>query len=417
MKIKNLNKGILGDERGAIAVITALLVLFVLVGVAALAVDIGRVATVKNELQNAADAGALAGAAALYTGSGSEVNTEANKIAFDTAIENLSMNEEILINWVEGTNSGDIQRGHWSFNSRTFTPNDSIDPIDLWGVSDYFLDNYVDFINAVRVITRKEVSAFFSPGFSREVVAEAIAYIGFVGQLNPMDVDQPFTICDTAIQDSSGNYNCDYARFMIPATNSQHLQGTSNWTDFSQPCSGSPGASSVNNLVCSTGNPNPLIYGQGMTLSQQATAQSVGMSIRDCWNNYLTQNGDVFWRITIPVVECPLMDTNCGNLIGAVTVDVIWITGTGNDPHFNDAPYQMDDWSSNDPDGSIRWLSFVNHFNINDPNILNPTPADLENYYQPKTLYFKPSCQFHEPVGRTGGQNFGMLSRIPALVK
>ena len=47
------------DQRGSVAIIVALSLLMLL-GFGALAVDLGYVMLVKNELQNAADAGALA---------------------------------------------------------------------------------------------------------------------------------------------------------------------------------------------------------------------------------------------------------------------------------------------------------------------------------------------------------------------
>ncbi|TSA06872.1 MAG: hypothetical protein D4R73_10655 [Deltaproteobacteria bacterium] len=52
------------DETGAVAVITALC-LTVFVALLALVLDIGHLVAVRGELQNAADAGALAGARAL----------------------------------------------------------------------------------------------------------------------------------------------------------------------------------------------------------------------------------------------------------------------------------------------------------------------------------------------------------------
>ena len=36
--------------------------------------------------------------------------------------------------------------------------------------------------------------------------------------------------------------------------------------------------------------------------------------------------------------------------------------------------------------------------------------------WRQKTIYFLPSCSFHEPKGQTGGENFGILARIPVLV-
>ena len=53
------------QERGAVLVLVGVL-MFVLIGFAALAIDLGHLYVVRNELQNAADSGALAGAHNLY---------------------------------------------------------------------------------------------------------------------------------------------------------------------------------------------------------------------------------------------------------------------------------------------------------------------------------------------------------------
>jgi Flp pilus assembly protein TadG len=53
------------DESGSVAVITAVCLVF-LIGFVALVVDVGHLYSVRNELQNAADAAALAGARALF---------------------------------------------------------------------------------------------------------------------------------------------------------------------------------------------------------------------------------------------------------------------------------------------------------------------------------------------------------------
>jgi hypothetical protein len=62
MKIKKA----LRDQKGAVVVITAIC-LVVMVAMVGLAVDMGHLYSVKSELQRAADAGALAGAGALFT--------------------------------------------------------------------------------------------------------------------------------------------------------------------------------------------------------------------------------------------------------------------------------------------------------------------------------------------------------------
>jgi hypothetical protein len=70
----------------------------------------------------------------------------------------------------------------------------------------------------------------------------------------------------------------------------------------------------------------------------------------------------------------------------------------------------MDDWSSADPNGQQRWASFVQHFNLQN---VGGTPAR----FQKKAIYFKPDCAPHIPSGKTGGDNFGILAKIPVLVE
>ena len=62
--MKSLKKSLIRDESGGVAVLLGILMVFLL-GCAALAVDLGHLYTVRQELRNAAEAGALAGARAL----------------------------------------------------------------------------------------------------------------------------------------------------------------------------------------------------------------------------------------------------------------------------------------------------------------------------------------------------------------
>jgi Flp pilus assembly protein TadG len=103
------------DERGVAAILVALVIL-VLLGFAALAIDIGHLFAVRNELQNAADAGALAGARFLYNDDGTAVNTGANQIGYDAATANVSdtgsgSEVAVEVNWTAetpGMSKGDI---------------------------------------------------------------------------------------------------------------------------------------------------------------------------------------------------------------------------------------------------------------------------------------------------------------------
>ena len=119
----------LRGRRGATIVFVAL-AMVVLLSFAALAIDVGYLYVVRNELQNAADSGALAGAQVLYNDEGTSINEGANGIAEDY-VEN-NQTEKV------GVTVESVERGHWNFlahaglPARTFTPNNSLDPVPLW---------------------------------------------------------------------------------------------------------------------------------------------------------------------------------------------------------------------------------------------------------------------------------------------
>jgi Flp pilus assembly protein TadG len=407
------------NERGVTAVVVAL-VLFPLVALTALAIDIGHLYVVDNELQNAADAGALAGARYLYNDDGTLVNTGANLIARDAAIANRSENSPVEVNW-SGGNSGDVQRGHWRFADSTFTPNASTDPVDLWDVTEVELDDNLDFINAVRVTTRREATpaaSFFARIFGYEgfgLNAEAVAYLGFAGSLTPFDVDQPIAICRESILQGN-EYSCNVGR-MINSGGDITTHQTGGWTNLSQEsaCTGGTNAQEVRSLVCGDGNPDVLRLGDDMATSG-GDIQSAFNQLIACWKS---ETGQVQpWNMTLPVVTCPSNNVGtCEELRGAVNVNVVWITEAGEDPAYDNAPTQMaglEDvvapWASADPSGENRWNSFVQHFNLLN---VDGTPVP----YAKKSIYFLPDCTPHEPGGVSGGENFGIQAEIPVLVQ
>ena len=252
----------LRNERGVTLIFVAL-TLIVLLGIAALALDIGHLFVTKNELQNAADAGALAGARNLYLNDGTAVNPECNSIAKNTAIANMSDKAPVEVtlvlagdlvnplypndpskNFTENdlksdpakNNKADVQRGHWSFATRTFEPNDSLSPPELWGHTTEELDADINFINAVQVIARREsvqISSWFARIFGYEGFTQAgtaIAYIGFAGSIQPHGADQPIAICaESLIID--GKYMCSIGRMLNSGPNTE-TSNTGAWTKF-----------------------------------------------------------------------------------------------------------------------------------------------------------------------------------------
>ncbi|MHC4321966.1 MAG: pilus assembly protein TadG-related protein [Planctomycetota bacterium] len=397
----------LKNERGATAVIVSIL-MAMLLGFTALAVDVGHLYVVRNELQNGADAGALAGARFLYTEDGAAVNPGANTMAYNAAVLNMSEGSAVEVNLA----AGDVQRGHWSFATRTFTPNDSLEPVDLFNTSTAELDADPDFINAIKVIVRREtipVESYFARISGYQIIghkAQAIAYIGFAGSLDAGDADQPIAICAESLL-INGEYQCNIGR-MINSGQDNTTNETGGWTDYNQenPCQGGTNANAVNSLVCSTGNTNPIAYGDPMA-ANGGEIQSAFNSLKTCWEN--SHGGDL-WELMLPVITCPGNNVSpCEALVGAVTVDVVWITGAGEDPTYSNVPTDHAGWSNTDPDGQVRWADFASYFNLNN---IDGTPAP----YQKKAIYFLPNCEPHIPVGGTGGTNFGVLAKVPVLV-
>jgi Flp pilus assembly protein TadG len=428
------------NQRGVTAILVALL-LVVLVGFTALAIDVGHLVFVRNELQNAADAGALAGARFLYEEDGTAVNVEANQRAYAAARDNRALSTAgaiaVDVNWSEGQNAGanvDVQRGHWSFATREFTANDSLVPVDLWNVSDEELDNNPDFINAVRVMARRQATpafSFFARIFGHQgfqLSAEAVAYIGFAGTLEPYEVNQPIGICKQSIIDEDGHYTCTVGR-MIPSTDD-----TGGWTGFGQEEDGScpPGGTNsqeVKDLV-ETGcleegaNDTMLNLGGGITFNE-GQIDIAFQKLIECWEKNAGDPPTQPWKLTLPVVDCSEGGPTCRPLVGAVELNIIWIIREG--PQYNDPlhpknddiiPWKMGGWSSTNPNAEERWNDFAAEENFNLQTTEGPITWEwLKAHNVIKTIFFLPDCTPHIPEGVSGGENFGILAKIPVLVK
>jgi hypothetical protein len=116
-------------------------------------------------------------------------------------------------------------------------------------------------------------------------------------------------------------------------------------------------------------------------------------------------------------------------LIGAVNVNVVFVLNAANKID-EQAPTVMTcsaggfscaDWANNDPDGIVRWNDFVDHFNLVKPDgtpaYYQPQSSSIDSGWRQKTIYFLPECDPQIPSGRTGGENFGVLAKVPVLVE
>jgi Flp pilus assembly protein TadG len=195
-------------RRGAIVVLAAVL-MTVLAGMIAFAVDCGMITLAREQLQNAADSAAIAGADALAKGANA-----AQTAAQSFAQANVAGGTSVVINPAQ-----DIELGAWDTNALTFTP--------LTGPA-------LASANSVRVTCRmsqargNSLKLFFAPIFgikTADVSAQAVALL-------TTNVCGPF-IGVNSVNISGGSYTDSYNSSLGP---------------YSRASAGSKGT------VCSNGN-------------------------------------------------------------------------------------------------------------------------------------------------------------------
>lgn len=344
----------MANQKGATAVLIAIS-LFAIVGFVALTIDLGHHYVVKNELKNAADAGSLAGARFLYNDTGTAVNhagytnkdgvgiLSANQIAHDSATENKGQKEAVeVINWSTNNCSDDedVQRGHWRLSDRTFHCSTNTDPTTLFGVSEEVLDNDLDFINAVKVRTRRETTpiiSFFARIFGYQsftMTVESVAWIGFENYAGPADL--PIAVCSYAVQNSNGDYDCNIGRmFRTPSE-------TAMWTSLEQ-CK-SDGGPSVNTptvrglIKCEVGDGTLVVSPTIGTNNGQI--ETVFEDIEACWRqNTMDDDNFVFgvkpWTVKLPVIRCVDMNNQtCAPVLSITEFNILWVNASPSDDQY-----------------------------------------------------------------------------------
>ncbi len=435
MKRHSTLTGPLKNEHGVSTVLIAL-ILLVLLAFSALAIDVGHLFVVRNELKNAADAGALAGARVLFLDNGETINTGADAVAEAAAIANKS--DKITL----GSSNVEVERGHWSFINKAFTPNDSTVVIQFWNYTTQELDVNTEYINAVRVTTKRgasnaPISSFFAKvlGFNEFAMQQrAVAWIGFAGPIPPEGVDQPIAICKESIVGNDGTVECNVGRMLNSGGNAA-THNTAGWTNFTQPCE-TASASSVRPLICANGNPNEIYPRQGVGTTG-GTVSSALADLTDCWasagqgndtdgdgtiDQVLDSDGDGIpdrgWQLKLLVVKCPGNNvSNCAEVTGVIKLTLLWINDK-NDPQYKEVPRKMSvdsaagtrSWQCTAADGEACWNDFVAFFNL---QTWDGQPAE----YMDKSFYFLPACEYTENTGGSGGENYGVHAKIPKLVQ
>lgn len=468
----------MAGHRGAVAIVVVIL-MFMFLGFAAFAVDFGYSYMVKNELQNAADAAALAGASVLFSGDELCLSS-GSPYACCTGAKTGFCNPTVVdSNNVVGTaqavaalnKSGGnqvpvptIEIGHYTFAASrdtpgTFTATQTYQQMQGWETLPFStLNGRTDFLNAVKAtVTRTDVPRFFSRIWSSSglaVTAQAVAYVGFAGTVPPGVVDAPIGICkQSIITDPNCTENCEYSCVngrMINSSGSGPTTNTGGWTNFTQgPCSTANPASVPG--ACGNLNLEPLIFGQGMgTVGGQQTPvmnRLISCWLTKCASSPVTnpQNCTQPWKVQLPVIDCPSNNVGpCAKLVGTVELNLLWIW---QNVDMEDSPTNMTitnpltgnvmkTWSApsscallpacvgaNDTSncrGNCRWNSFVDGFALQNaggiPPKVGPSPPQLKPSQLATTIFFLPDCAPHVPQGGTGGENYGILARYPVLV-
>lgn len=428
-------------QRGA-SLVHWLLALIPLMGFGVIAIDLNNVYVSLAELQSAADAGALEGTRLLYNSDGT-INTGQTGTS---AIQGATNATQANISQGTAAEVVSVNRGHWQFTSSTtdavgierggvFNANNTTTPADLVDANGNFftwqeMNQNLGEINAVEVVAGRQltpVQSFFGSllGFNNyPTQATSVAYLGFAGSVDADEFDVPIAMCQEIL-----TQGCQVGR-LVPTPDQ-----TGGWTNLiphaDGSCGGAVNAGDMRNMVGDMTMCGGLGFSsQEVTLGAEIQVnngqiESAFSDLYDCWKaNAPDNNGDgwpdepVVW--TMPVVYGCAFGGFCSKVIGAVRVEVLWMFDNnpmteGANSIDNTAPTAMEGWSNNDPDGEVRWDSFVQWFNLEMDSAHTPATIANNGAIQ-KTVYFKPDC---DPVtlGGTGGGNFGVRAEVPVLVR
>jgi hypothetical protein len=204
--------------------------------------------------------------------------------------------------------------------------------------------------------------------------------------------DLPMVICSDSIQ-ADAEYYCNIGRVF------DKNNDTARWTDFRTENDGScpkgrVKANDVIGLISCDGSidPGPISFGNSFATST-AIPKSVLNEVRDCFFAY---DPPRVINVTLPVIGCNEKEI-CGAMIGAINMNIVWISGAGTGK--SEAPVEVlksdgleTEWYGGDiVDEAERWQSFVNHFNLKD---LDGSDAKISK----KAIYFKlEKCQVEAP--------------------
>ena len=391
------------NQRGATAVVVAV-VMIVLLGVVALAVDIGYLMVTRNQLQNIADAAALAGAGELgrqYKDDvpGLPVTNFITQQVQEVASQNNAGHRSITID------PADIHVGKWDTSTNAFTGT-SVDP------------------NAVRVIARRDdtkngsVATFFARIFGiDEVPIRAFATAALTPLSTSSEIELPVAISEAWFDPANwdGKGYCDQPIKFYPTGD---LSGCAGWDTFYD----SANANNLRNILDGVTDDT---YDPGEIAANESSLNFTGGNVASAFPNMQAlfdsrKVGPILDEFgnQIPLYYDPVKD---------VLIDPRdFPTGTDFSPYTpitdkDGNPKYIYEWKTSvpvyapspgqdgcaNPTGSLQIVGFATVV-VMAINGSGETPQHR--------IFAKVTCGDKE-LGRGGGANFGTMGTIPGLVE
>jgi len=313
----------LKNERGAVAAMTAIFLLVLLASAAAV-IDIGHALVARNELQNAADAAALAGARQLgviYEGMTPAAQQTYSIPSGDKAAIIAVVQAAALANNAAGqpiaVNAGDVAFGTWNSTGRLFTAtNNTPTAVQVW---------------TRRIAgTNGPISTFLAQVIgiaSVNVNTVATANLGPLNVVGPAELNSPFTISEFYFNSGFGCGSTVQFSPSIPG-NAQTCTG---WTSYDQSPFNNGTLVNMINQMAQGNNPTPAAVG-GQT--QIATGNgNLGNPAWTALQNLLQYNINTYgeWNALVPVYagdDCS--PSQWQTVIGFATVKITYVGGPGN---------------------------------------------------------------------------------------
>jgi Flp pilus assembly protein TadG len=346
----------LNNSRGAVAVMVAI-TMTVLLAMAAAALDIGHALVARNELQNSADAGALAGARALgilYEGMTPAAMGTYQLSGGDAATIRTAVQTTAVLNAAAGVNitvnAGDVQIGLWNPATRTLTPT-------------------VNQPRSVRVITRRDgtangpISTFLASTVgiaSVNVSSVATAELTAIASTPPGALDLPVAISQLFFS----QYGCGDSIMLYPSNGNP--QSCAGFTTFNvSPSNDNRMRTIINGMINGTYTTPPTTAGQTLLQFTNGTLS--------------TQT----WNALVNLFNAR-KDSSTG----------VW-----------DALVAVYQGNACNPSGAIPVIGYAN---IKITNIHGQPGA---------TIVGNVSCPLFQAGGAGGGPAFGVFTTLPGLVE